>query len=289
MGLFPRIDVTATQIGFKPVSPEPVPCKICGAAAALYGVVDFQKTCEEVRGFHLPLSGMPVYYRRCVACGFLFTDAFDDWTYDQFRAHIYNSDYLAIDPDYRESRPRWNAELVATLWAEHIADTRVLDFGGGNDVLCSVLRAKGFPAAQTYDPMVPEYARRPQGRFDLVTCFEVFEHMPHPDIGISQMLECVSDAGLVLYSTCVQPADFARYGVAWWYIGPRNGHVSIFTREALSIAWGRHGYKHISFNDSLHLAFCKLPPFLAHLQPQTDILVVGDESVHTPASMRPAA
>lgn len=275
----------ASQLALKPASSEPIPCKICGSAAALYGVVDFNKSCEELRGFHLPLSGVPIYYRRCAQCGFLFTDAFDDWSHEEFKTHIYNSDYLAVDPDYKEARPRMSAEMVAGLWAAHKAQTRLLDFGGGNDVLCSVLRAKGFPVAETYDPMVPEYARRPDGKFDLVTCFETFEHMPDPSAGIAQILECLTETGLVLYSTLVQPADFAKQGVAWWYVGPRNGHVSIFTREALSIGWARHGYKHISFNDDLHLAFCKLPSFLAHLQPQAD--AVGTKSA--PAAMRPAA
>ena len=36
---------------------------------------------------------------------------------------------------------------------------RVLDYGGGNDVFCSALRASGFMEAVTYDPMVPEHAR----------------------------------------------------------------------------------------------------------------------------------
>lgn len=279
----------ASQLALKPVSPEPVACKICGGAAALYGVVDFHKCCEEARGLRLPLSGVPIYYRRCGACAFLFTDAFDGWSSDQFKAHIYNNDYAAVDPDYKEKRPRGNAECVARLWAEHMATTRVLDFGGGNDLFCSVLRAKGFPAAETYDPMVPDYARRPQGKFDLVTCFETFEHMPDPNAGITQILECVSETGLILYSTLVQPADFGKQALGWWYVGPRNGHISIFTREALAIAWGRHGYKHISFNDNLHLAFCKLPAFLAHLQPQIDNLGAPGAAVQATAAMRPAA
>jgi SAM-dependent methyltransferase len=279
----------ASQLPLKPVSSEPVPCKICGDAAALYGVVDFHKSCEELRGFRLPLSGVPIYYRRCTGCGFLFTDAFDDWSIDQFKAHIYNSDYLAVDPEYNETRPRRVAEIVIGLWAEHMAQTRLLDFGGGNDMFCSVLRDRGFPVAETYDPMVPQYAQRPQGKFDLVTCFETFEHLPDPNAGISQILECVTETGLVFYSTRVQPADFDNHGVAWFYVGPRNGHVSIFSRESLSIAWGRHGYKHISFNDDFHLAFSKLPTFLAHLQPQADAAAAQGAPAQAAAAIRPAA
>jgi hypothetical protein len=68
----------------------------------------------------------------------------------------------------------------------------VLDNGGRNDVFCTALRANGFPVAVTHDPMVPEYARRPDGKFDLVTCFETLEHLPDPTAGVSQIVGCVA-------------------------------------------------------------------------------------------------
>jgi len=257
----------------KPVSTAPVPCKICGGAADLYGVVDFHKCCEEARGVRLQLSGVPIYYRRCATCGFLFTDAFDAWDNDQFKAHIYNDSYRVVDPDYGIARPRSNADVVASLWAAYKTEMRVLDFGGGNDVFCSTLRANGFPEAVTYDPMVPEHANRPDGKFNLVTCFETLEHLPDPVAGVALILECVSEPGLVFYSTCAQPADFEKIGLAWWYVGPRNGHVSIFSKQALAIVWGRHGYKTVSLSDGVHLAFRTLPSFLAHLQDKADKLL----------------
>jgi hypothetical protein len=77
----------------KTLSIAPIPCKICGAEAALYGVVDFHKSCAELSGVRLPLSGVPIYYRRCAVCDFLFTEAFDGWDHDQFKARIYNDGY----------------------------------------------------------------------------------------------------------------------------------------------------------------------------------------------------
>ena len=47
--------------------------------------------------------------------------------------------------------------------------------------------------------------------------------------------------------------------MAWWYIAPRNGHVSIFTKQALALAWARHGFKTAALNDGTHLAFRTLP------------------------------
>jgi SAM-dependent methyltransferase len=249
----------------KPVSAAPTPCKICGGSATLYGVVDFNRNCEIPNGVKLPLCGTPVYYRRCGSCGFLFTDAFDDWSVEQFKTHIYNDGYHAIDPEFVTVRPSANAADVAQLWGPLKAQTRVLDYGGGNDVLASTLRANGFPVAVTYDPMVPQYARRPEGKFDLVTCFETLEHLPDPAAGIAQIVEFAADPGHVLFSTLLQPDDLDTRRLNWWYVGPRNGHVSLFSKQALAAAWARHGYKLASFSQVTHFAFRTLPPFLAYL------------------------
>lgn len=250
----------------KPASTASRPCKICGGPAALYGVVDFHKSCIETRGISLSLSGVPIYYRRCTNCKFLFTDAFDDWTIETFKTHIYNDEYKLADPEYEGQRPRENAEFVARYWGAIKAQTRVLDFGGGNDTFSAALREAGFPVAVTYDPMVPAYATRPEGKYDLVTSFETFEHLPDPVAGIASLLESAADSGLIFFTTVLQPADFDQQRLNWWYVGPRNGHISLFSREALTAAWGRHGYKVASLADTTHFAFRTLPPFLAHLQ-----------------------
>lgn len=252
--------------GLKPVSREATACKICGGPAALYGVVDFHKSCEEANGVHLSLSGVPIYYRRCANCQFLFTDAFDDWTIEQFKTHIYNGEYQKVDPGYfNGGRSRENGEVVARLWDAHKAATRVLDYGAGNDAFCAILRAAGFPVAISYDPMVPEFARPPQGKFDLVTSFETLEHLPDPLAGIRLMADLAAEPGLIFFTTYAQPADFDRQGVNWWYVGPRNGHVSIFSKQALQRAWQQYGYKFLSLRDNIHIAFRTLPAFLAHL------------------------
>ena len=252
--------------GLKPVSVAAVACKICGGPAPPYGVVDFHKSCLEEKGQRLNLVGIPIYYRRCAACEFLFTDAFDDWSQDQFKQYIYNDDYKLVDPGYDTARPRENADVVARLWGAVKAQTRVLDYGGGNDMFCATLRKSGFAAAVTYDPIVPEYARIPEGKFDLVTSFETLEHLPDPTAGIAQMLEFAAEPGTILLSTYTQPADFNNYGLHWWYVGPRNGHISIFSKQALLRAFDRHGYRLVFFSDNIHLAFRTLPPHLAHLR-----------------------
>jgi 2-polyprenyl-6-hydroxyphenyl methylase/3-demethylubiquinone-9 3-methyltransferase len=175
--------------------------QICGEPAPLYGTVDFNRNCEIEGGIKLPPSGTPV---RCRGCGFLFTDAFDRWSHDDFRTHIYNDGYAAVDPEYAEARPRNNATAVLALFGAHKDGRRVLDYGGGNDAFCSHLRAAGFRLAVTYDPFVPDFASPPAGKYDLITCFETIEHMPDPVAGIGDIVALwTSRAGL--FSTMLQP------------------------------------------------------------------------------------
>jgi Methyltransferase domain len=250
--------MSLVELRLRAATTAPIACKICDGPSALYGVTDLNRPCDI--GLKAPaLSGVPIYYRRCAACGFLFTDAFDDWEISEFKAHIYNDEYLAYDPEYETKRPSNNATWVTQIWSAHKANVRLLDYGGGNDVLCTTLRANGFKEAITYDPMVPEHALQPTGKFDLITCFETLEHLPDPIDGIGKIVEFAGDPGAVLYSTLIQPNDFHERGMSWWYVGPRNGHISIFTKEALAAAWGKYGFRTASFNDNLHLAFRTLP------------------------------
>jgi SAM-dependent methyltransferase len=253
------------MLKLKPVSTAPILCKICQQPAPLYGVVDFNRCCEIPNGITLAPSGDIVAYRRCAACGFLFTDAFDPWSDAEFKTHIYNDGYRAVDPDYGEVRPRANAALVHKLFGKSKLACRVLDYGGGNDVLCAALRAAGFPIAKTYDPFVPEYAQPPAGKFDLVTCFETLEHMPDPVKGIGAIVARLADPGLVLFSTLLQPDDIDQFKLKWWYVGPRNGHISLFSRDALVKAWRQHGCQTGSFSANLHIAFRTLPEFAKRL------------------------
>jgi 2-polyprenyl-6-hydroxyphenyl methylase/3-demethylubiquinone-9 3-methyltransferase len=242
-----------------------VACKICGAAAAPLGAVDFNKSCEEPRGALLPPAGVAIPYRRCAACGFVFTDSFDAWTNAEFARHIYNAHYAAIDPEGFGARPAHNAKELLDAFAATKSALGVLDYGGGTGILARALREGGFTRAETYDPFVAEHAALPPGPFDIVTCYETLEHHPRPLVAIREMAERTAKRGIVIFSTAVQPAIFDRIGLGWWYIAPRNGHISIFSRHALALAWRGEGMAFGSIGDTLHVAFRNLPDFARHL------------------------
>ena len=240
-------------------------CKVCGGEARPLGVVDFNRSCEDARGLLLPRTGVPVQYRQCGQCGLLFTDTFDDWTQADFEAHIYNAAYETVDPDYVAKRPEAMAASVIGAFGASKADLDILDYGGGNGRFAELIGAAGF-RCETYDPFTPRFAARPDRRFNLVTCFETLEHMPDPVAGVGDIAELVAEEGAVLFATLVQPPEVAQISLGWWYVGPRNGHVTLYSRDALARLWGRFGFTVRSFNDNTHLAVrSATPAFARHL------------------------
>jgi 2-polyprenyl-6-hydroxyphenyl methylase/3-demethylubiquinone-9 3-methyltransferase len=249
--------------GLQTVCVRETSCKCCGAVASLYGVVDFHKNCEIYRRRVLEVSGIPIYYHRCPMCQFIFTTAFDHFTEDDFRHYIYNQEYLLVDPDYPEARPSSNAAFLSGLFSG-AKPGRTLDFGGGNGRLAEALRAAGFPHVTTYDPFVRGHDERPSGRFDCVACFEVVEHSTNPARSFADMNEFLMDPGLILFSTLLQPADIDLQGLNWWYAGPRNGHVSLYSLASLTKLVRRFGLKLGSFSEGMHVLYRGIPDFASH-------------------------
>lgn len=207
-------------------------CKICGSGSVKFDIVDFNKWCSPDNFYAFGLSGVSVDYWRCVHCGFLFTDFFDNWTNDDFRRFIYNDDYLKMDGEYTAVRPARIAEDFGRR-LQGAENARILDYGSGAGVFVQQMRERGFHHVEGYDPFSsPE---RPQGRFDIITCFEVIEHTGDPRATLADMLGFLEPDGCILLSQTLQPDDILERRGNWWYLAPRNGHISTFTEEALEL------------------------------------------------------
>lgn len=212
-----------------------IPCKICGSRAAFFDVVDFNK-CPAYYPFGP--SGVTVSYYRCDSCGLLFTPFCDDWSHEDFRRLIYNDDYVLLDPEYVSDRPMH----MAASMARHLRGfetIRILDYGAGQGLFARQMAELGFPHVASYDPF--SLPTRPRGKFDMVTCFEVIEHIPSPMAAIADMLSFLSDQGCIVLGEVLQPADIDRVRGNWWYVAPRNGHVSTFADRTLAALADRHG------------------------------------------------
>ncbi len=234
-----------------------VPCKICCADAHVFDTVDAAKNCCEPMGLYLPPTGTAVTYHRCVACGFVFTAWCDAFTDEDFRREIYNDGYAQVDPLYREIRPRGSARLLREVFADACrfeAPPRLLDYGAGSGTLAALLGDRA--RTESFDPFsaTPDHATRPTERFDVVFASEVIEHVTRPIETIAAMRDLLRPGGFMLFSTMVTPPDIDTVRASWWYISPRNGHVSIFTPAALAAACAQTGLHYTALSDEWHLA-----------------------------------
>ncbi len=228
-------------------------CKICDSDAYLCGVVDFNTSCNSKLPDYavLPLTGIPIYYHRCESCGLIYTHAFDDWTFDDFKKYIYNDDYITHDPDFLGVRPQSNAELIMSNF-KPIQKWNVLDYGGGDGQLAELLCAQGVSAVG-WDPFHLNL-ELPQRKFELITSFEVFEHTTTPIATLLEVFDFLQERGAIFFSTLVSDS-LTNEGTHSWYVAPRNGHVTIHTKKSLSILFSKVGMEIYSFSDSVHIGY----------------------------------
>jgi 2-polyprenyl-6-hydroxyphenyl methylase/3-demethylubiquinone-9 3-methyltransferase len=193
--------------------------------------------------------GVSIAYYRCSACGFTFTNAFDSWSRADFRSYVYNEDYCRADPPFETERPQRNAALLSGLWHSAKGQAVVLDYGGGNGALARHLSALGLEC-HSCDVFYGD-AFTTQQRYSIISCFEVIEHVPHRDQGawFQHLIKRLAPGGTLLLSTELLSATA---DVHHRYISPRNGHISVHSRQSLGTLAQRFGLTVFSVNAEMH-------------------------------------
>lgn len=244
----------------------PHPCPVCATDTVMLDVVDFNKSCEEARQHFLPLSGRPIYYHRCPGCGFVLAPEFAQWSDQEFQQHIYNDAYIDIDPDYVSTRPNACAGFLQHLFGEVKGQVRHLDYGGGSGVLSNALGKQGWNS-RSYDPFPRNEQRISDlGKFNLISAFEVFEHVPDVNALMDNITSLMEDQCVVIFSTLLNDGQIQPHGrLSWWYASPRNGHISLFSKQSMVLLAERRGLQFGSFDHTTHCLFNRLPAWASKL------------------------
>jgi hypothetical protein len=114
-----------------------------------------------------------------------------------------------------------------------------VDFGGGYGMLVRMMRDNGFDFYR-YDTYCDNlFAKHfdiidnDKKKYELLTAFELFEHLSDPIVEIQKMFE-LSDN--ILFSTLVQPQKVYSDSAEWWYFMPETGqHLSIYSVKTLNL------------------------------------------------------
>lgn len=242
-------------------------CKVCDGKALLYGVVDFTKNSNS--NVSVQLSGIPIYYYQCEECKFLFTRAFDEWDMQTFSEHIYNENYALFDTDYLEIRPRNYARDLGILLSNHTQQLRGLDYGGGNGLMARLMQEQGFNYT-SWDPMSSSEARPDSKKFNFVSAIEVAEHVPEPSSFFNALDDFLAPDGVCIFTTVTTDTVVGQRLMDWWYVGPLNGHISIFSKASIAHLANQRGLE-VRHAKWLHILYRESSPILDSLLAGMDL------------------
>jgi Methyltransferase domain len=206
-------------------------CRLCGGSTT--------------RQFsRLVLNSYDVGFFKCAGCHSLQTQQ------PHWLDKAYTNSLAALDTGAAQ-RNLTNLGAVA-MTATALRLQNLLDFGGGDGLLCRLLRDYGFNCFLSDKYAVGSYA---QGftvpdfeRPDLVLAFEVFEHFANPTEDLAAVFALKPK--VLLASTEL----FDGQDATWWYLTPETGqHVFFYSPEAVLLVAERHGYR--VFRSGSYLVF----------------------------------
>lgn len=191
-------------------------------------------------------------YFKCENCGFLQIEN-PHWLNEAYEDAISSLDTGLV------SRNLYFSTLTEKLILGYFdSNKKFIDYGGGYGLFVRLMRDKGFDFyrqdkycqnlfAQYFDVTdLSENIRK----FELLTAFELFEHLENP-IGEVENMLVFSDS--ILFSTELQPDNVKNYE-DWWYLTPETGqHISFYTKKSLKIISKKFGLNLYTDGVSLHL------------------------------------
>lgn len=198
------------------------------------------------------LGDQPVSYRRCPSCGLVLA------TEPTWLDRAYGTAIARLDIGPLERCWLMSHVTATVLLSERARRGRFLDWAGGYGILARMMRDRGFDFSH-HDPMATNiFAEGHQvddlagQRFDLITGFEVLEHLQHP---VTELAPLARATDRMLLSTVVLP-DPAPLPGQWWYYTPETGqHITFYTPAALRALAGRLGFDGVVTGSLVHLFY----------------------------------
>lgn len=197
------------------------------------------------------LNKYDIKYYRCLETGFIQTED-PYWLEEAYSSAITKLDIGLV------SRNEWLRNKTGKILSDCFdGDKRFLDYAGGYGLFTRMMRDLGYDFyhhdiycqnlfADFFDLSNCEQ----QSDFEVVTAFEVFEHLVNPFEEIRAIAELGNN---VLFSTVLLPEDLKSIA-DWWYVAPETGqHIAFYTEKALEYIANRLGLHFLTDGISTHL------------------------------------
>ena len=191
-----------------------------------------------------------VKYFRCAGCGFLRTEE-PYWLEDAYASAINLADVGMVQRNQRIAKI--SRALITLLFDGR---GRFVDYGGGYGLFVRMMRDTGYDFYRTDKHCSNLFASEFEadlptgGGYELLTAFELFEHLVDPVSELKRMLEFSSS---IFFTTELLP-DTPPLPEAWSYFGLDHGqHVSFYTRRSLEFLAQQFGLRLYSDGKFRHL------------------------------------
>ena len=211
-------------------------CRVCNASATSFA--------------HATILGRyEIEYFRCSDCQFIQTEA-PYWLDEAYDAAIVSTDIGLVQRNEKFAR------IVDRVlkFAFPSVETCV-DFGGGYGMFTRMMRDRGHHFSH-YDPYCDNLFAKGfevalnESRFDMLTAFEVFEHMANPHDELKQ-LDSMAESWVV--STMLVPDPAPKPDEWWYYVLDGGQHVALWTRRALQSVASQYGRQLVTTKRGLHV------------------------------------
>ena len=190
-------------------------------------------------------------YFKCDFCQFIQTEE-PYWINESYQNAITDLDLGLL------MRNLYNKGIVKAIIDKLFKKNGVfLDYGGGYGLFVRLMRDAGYNFYRQDNYCENLFARHfdindifQKDNFELLTCFEVFEHLTDPLIEIEKMLQYSHS---ILFSTTLQPT-YSLSPETWDYFAPETGqHIAFYTKNSLEFIAKKYGLNLYTNNSSLHL------------------------------------